>query len=90
MNSVFSVPTLPLGLSMPGAGEWILILLVILLLFGGKKLPELARGLGRSLAEFKKGKEEAEKELKSAVADNQKPVAPDSQTQKPTDRKQGA
>ena len=41
-----------------GPGEALLVLLVILLLFGAKKLPELARALGKSMSEFKKGKEE--------------------------------
>jgi sec-independent protein translocase protein TatA len=41
---------------MPSIGpEWIVVLLVIVLLFGAKKLPELARSLGRSTSEFKKG-----------------------------------
>jgi sec-independent protein translocase protein TatA len=47
-----------IALSMPGPGEWVIILLIVLLLFGGKKLPDLARSLGKSMSEFKKGKEE--------------------------------
>ena len=44
-------------------GPWqiLLVLAIILILFGGKKLPELAHSLGKSLNEFKKGKEEGEK-----------------------------
>jgi sec-independent protein translocase protein TatA len=38
-----------------GATEWLLIILVLILLFGAKKIPEIARGLGRSFNEFKKG-----------------------------------
>ena len=44
---------LPL-LSMPGPGELLLILFIILLLFGAKRLPEIARGLGEGIKEFKK------------------------------------
>ena len=41
-------------------GPWqiVLIVLVVLLMFGGKKIPELMRGLGKGITEFKKGKEE--------------------------------
>jgi len=42
-------------ISMPGGGEWIIISLVILLLFGAKKLPGLARAVGSGINEFKKG-----------------------------------
>ncbi len=45
-------------------GPWqiLLVLAIILVLFGGKKLPELAHSLGKSLGEFKKGKEEGDRE----------------------------
>jgi|TARA_B100001093_G_scaffold393855_1_gene380522 TatA/E family protein of Tat protein translocase len=46
-----------------GPPEILIILGILLFLFGAKKLPELARGMGRSLGEFKKGKEEFEEEI---------------------------
>ena len=49
---------------MQGGPEVLLILFIILLLFGAKKLPELSRSLGKSLGEFKKGKEDLEKEIR--------------------------
>jgi sec-independent protein translocase protein TatA len=42
----------------PGIGEIIVILFVVVLLFGAKRIPEIARALGRSLGEFKKGQKE--------------------------------
>jgi sec-independent protein translocase protein TatA len=52
----------PVGLALLfgnlGTGEILIILLVLLLLFGGKKIPELARGLGRGIAEFRQGMKE--------------------------------
>lgn len=42
----------------PGPSELIIILLVVLLIFGGKKLPELAKGLGKGIKEFKKAQNE--------------------------------
>ncbi len=51
--------TLPFALT--GLPEWWIILLVVLVLFGGRKLPELARSMGSSITQFKKGlKEESE------------------------------
>lgn len=41
-------------LGLPGGSEWIIILLVIVIFFGGKKIPELMRGLGSGVKEFKK------------------------------------
>lgn len=46
-----------------GITEIILILVVVLVLFGGKKIPELARGLGKAHAEYKKAKEAIEDEV---------------------------
>lgn len=47
----------------PSGQELIVIFIIILLLFGAKKLPELARGIGKSMGEFKKAKEEFEHEI---------------------------
>ena len=47
-----------------GAGEIIIIVLVILLLFGAKKIPELAQGLGKGMREFKKSLKDVEDEIK--------------------------
>ncbi len=72
-------------ISLPGGGEWLLIFLAILLLFGGKKIPELMRGIGRGIREFraardaveeeiKKGMEEAEEEDKKEKIEAPKPL----------------
>ncbi len=45
-------------MGMPGGSEMIIVFVVILLLFGAKRLPELSRSLGKSLGEFRKGQEE--------------------------------
>jgi sec-independent protein translocase protein TatA len=57
-----------------GAPEIILIILVVLLLFGGRKIPELMRGLGQGMKEFKKA---ARDEDKSTVTDDTKSVQKD-------------
>jgi len=49
-----------------GGGEMGLIFLVVLLLFGAKKLPELARGIGKSAGEFKRARDEFEREITAA------------------------
>ena len=50
-------------LGMVGPWQIVLSVLVFLLMFGGKKIPELMKGLGKGISEFKKGKNEVEKEL---------------------------
>lgn len=68
---------------MPGGPELIFILIITLVLFGGKKLPELARGLGRSLGEFRKAKDEFEREIHKSAAELEVKEAPDKQPHKP-------
>lgn len=70
-----------LALSMPGWPEIVFILMIVLLLFGAKKLPELARGLGQSLGEFKRARDEFEREVHKASLDIKEP--PDKQPHKP-------
>ena len=58
-----------LALGMPNGIEWVVILFVVLILFGAKRLPELARGLGKSMSEFKKAREDFESELHQGAAE---------------------
>ena len=51
-------------LGMPGGWEWVIILVVILLLFGGSRLPQLAKALGQSKRAFREGQEEADEEAR--------------------------
>lgn len=55
-----------------GTGEIIVIVLVILLLFGGKKIPELMKGVGKGVKSFKQGLNEVEDEIKKASDDDAK------------------
>lgn len=65
-------------LSMPGGTEWILILLVVLLFFGGRKIPDLMRGIGRGVREFNEAKESMKKELDEGMNEkNKKTPAPE-------------
>ncbi len=44
-------------LSMPGGGEWIWIVVIVIVFFGAKKIPDLARGIGKGMKEFKDAKD---------------------------------
>jgi sec-independent protein translocase protein TatA len=53
--------------------DWLILIVVVLLLFGGaKKIPEFAKSLGRAMGEFKKGQMEVEEEIKKGIESNTK------------------
>jgi len=57
---------------MPGGSEWILIIIVVLLMFGGKKIPELMRGIGRGMREFNDAKNNVKSEIEEGMKDKDK------------------
>jgi len=63
--------------SMPGGTEWILIIVVVLLMFGGRKIPELMKGIGKGIREFKDAKENVKSEIEAGmkVSEATKPTA---------------
>jgi sec-independent protein translocase protein TatA len=63
-------------LSMPGGSEWILILLVVLLFFGGKKIPDLMRGIGKGVREFNDAKESMKREMNAGMQEKDKESTP--------------
>ncbi len=66
-------------MSMPGGLEWIIIALAVLLFFGAKKIPELARGLGQGISEFRRATTEIKKEIeKGETKENSKESPKDS------------
>lgn len=60
------MPIFPLGIV--GPSEIVIIALIVLLLFGGKKIPELMKGLGKGVKSFKDGLNEVEKDIKDVDA----------------------
>ena len=74
---------MPLAFTAPGWPEILLILLIILVLFGAKRLPELAKGLGQSINEFRKAREELDREVKKTAATLEVKEAPDKEPHKP-------
>ena len=60
---------------LPSGSEWVIIALLILLLFGGKKIPELMKGLGKGVKSFKDGVNEAKEEINKAKEDIEEPAS---------------
>lgn len=60
---------------LPSGSEWVIIALLILLLFGGKKIPELMKGLGKGVKSFKDGVNESKEEINKAKDDIEEPAS---------------
>jgi len=58
-------------LSMPGGSEWFLVIIVVLLMFGGKKIPELMRGVGRGMREFNDAKNNVKSEIEEGMKEKE-------------------
>ena len=75
---------LPMGVI--GPWQWVIIALVIILLFGGKKIPELMHGLGKGVKSFKAGMKDAEKDIQEIKAE----IVKDEEEKKPETKKEEA
>ena len=58
-----------MAIGMPQGMDWVWILLIVLVIFGGKKLPDLARNLGKGMSEFKKGLNEVQSDVQNTKDD---------------------
>ena len=54
-------------MSMPGGFEWVLIILAVLILFGGRKIPEFMRGIGKGIREFNDAKNNVRNEIEKGI-----------------------
>lgn len=61
-----------LAIGMPGGWELVIIVLVIILLFGAKKIPELAKGLGKGIREFKDATKDIKSEINEGIKEDPK------------------
>jgi sec-independent protein translocase protein TatA len=60
----------PVLLSMPGGAELLILFVIVLLLFGAKRIPEVAQNLGKGIREFKKSMREVQNEIETADTSN--------------------
>jgi len=56
---------------MPGGDQWIWILLAVIILFGGKKIPELAKGIGKGMRDFNDAKSGIKSEIEAGLKDKE-------------------
>lgn len=69
---IISSSLLAVFLAMPGGSEWIFIILAIILLFGGKKIPELMKGIGKGIREFNDAKANVKNEIEEGMKEKDK------------------
>ena len=60
---------------MPGGSEWILIIVAVLIMFGGKKIPEFMKGLGKGMRDFNEAKNNVKQEFENGMREPEKPIA---------------
>jgi sec-independent protein translocase protein TatA len=65
-------------LGLPGGSEWVLIFLAVILLFGGRKIPELMRGVGQGMREFNAAKGAIKNEIEEGMKEPEKKSTPSS------------
>lgn len=66
MGLQFLTDNATFAFGLPGGMEWVWILVIVLLLFGGKKIPELLRGVGKGVGELQKGIHEGKRTLEES------------------------
>ena len=59
---------------MPGGSEWLLIVLFVIIFFGAKRIPELARSLGKGIREFKDATKGVQKEIEDGISNADQPT----------------
>jgi len=67
---------------MPGGPEWLIIILFVIIFFGAKKIPDIARGLGQGMREFRKATDEIKKEFDESTKEVKKDIKDISDTVK--------
>jgi sec-independent protein translocase protein TatA len=75
-DKLFNMLSSVLLLSMPGGTEWIIIVIAVLVLFGGRKIPEFMRGIGRGIREFNDAKSNVKKEIEEGISEKDKTQVP--------------
>lgn len=77
---MYSANSFTLLIGMPGGSEWVLIILAVLILFGGRKIPEFMRGLGRGIREFNDAKSNVKREIEEGMNEKETKSASSSAT----------